>query len=67
MFCFKQGRHGQIEFVFLCVSYRGKDYNSVQRLSYCNAMVTASLNVNSLVHLDETKCLVQEKGIHILA
>lgn len=40
----------------------------VQRLSYRNRMVIASLNVSSLVlHLNEIKCLIQEQGIHILA
>ena len=39
-----------------------------QRLGHRKGMVIASLNVNSLkLHLDEIKCLVNEKGIHILA
>ena len=40
----------------------------MQRLGHRKGMVIASLNVNSLLlHLDEVKLLLHEKGIHILA
>ena len=40
----------------------------MQRLGHRKGMVIASLNVNGLhLHLDEIKCLVNEKVIHILA
>ena len=40
----------------------------VQRLGRRKGMVIASLNVDSYqLHLDEIKCLLNEKGIHILA
>ena len=41
---------------------------SPQHLGFQRGMVIASLNINGLrSHLDETKLLLNEKGIHILA